>query len=219
MVVNILAPSMLAIDFGHMEAELKKAIAGGTDTIHVDVMDGMFVPNISFGPPVIRYVKKAVPDAKLDVHMMVTDPIRYLDSMVKAGASGVTIHYEATKTPAENLKKIREAGMKVGLSICPDTPVSAIEELLPLVDMVLVMSVYPGFGGQSFMEEAYSRIAEVRRLSDEKGLDLDIEVDGGINLDNVKSVLDAGANVIVAGSAVFGENTEENVRRFLEILA
>ena len=219
MVVNILAPSMLAIDFGHMEAELKKAIAGGTDTIHVDVMDGMFVPNISFGPPVIRYVKKSVPDAKLDVHMMVTDPIRYLDSMVKAGASGVTIHYEATRTPAEDLKKIREAGMKVGLSICPDTPVSAIEELLPLVDMVLVMSVYPGFGGQSFIEEAYSRIAEVRRLSDEKGLDLDIEVDGGINLDNVKSVLDAGANVIVAGSAVFGESTEENVRRFLEILA
>ena len=218
MVVNILAPSMLAIDFGHMEAELKKAIAGGTDTIHVDVMDGMFVPNISFGPPVIRYVKKSVPDAKLDVHMMVTDPIRYLDSMVKAGASGVTIHYEATKTPAEDLKKIREAGMKVGLSICPDTPVSAIEELLPLVDMVLVMSVYPGFGGQSFMEEAYSRIAEVRRLSDEKGLDLDIEVDGGINLDNVKSVLDAGANVIVAGSAVFGESTEENVRKFLEIV-
>ena len=218
MVVNILAPSMLSIDFGHMEAELKKAIAGGTDTIHVDVMDGMFVPNISFGPPVISYVKKSVPDAKLDVHMMVTDPIRYLDSMVKAGASGVTIHYEATKTPAEDLKKIREAGMKVGLSICPDTPVSAIEELLPLVDMVLVMSVYPGFGGQSFMEEAYSRIAEVRRLSDEKGLDLDIEVDGGINLENVKSVLDAGANVIVAGSAVFGESTEENVRKFLEIM-
>ena len=218
MVVNILAPSMLAIDFGHMEAELKKAIAGGTDTIHVDVMDGMFVPNISFGPPVIRYVKKSVPDAKLDVHMMATDPIRYLDCMVKAGASGVTIHYEATKTPAEDLKKIREAGMKVGLSICPDTPVSAIEELLPLVDMVLVMSVYPGFGGQSFMEEAYSRIAEVRRLSDEKGLDLDIEVDGGINLDNVKSVLDAGANVIVAGSAVFGESTEENVRKFLDIM-
>lgn len=218
MVVNILAPSMLAIDFGHMEAELKKAIAGGTDTIHVDVMDGMFVPNISFGPPVIRYVKKSVPEAKLDVHMMVTDPIRYLDSMVKAGASGVTIHYEATKTPAEDLKKIREAGMKVGLSICPDTPVSAIEELLPLVDMVLVMSVYPGFGGQSFIEEAYSRIAEVRRLSDEKGLDLDIEVDGGINLENVKSVLDAGANVIVAGSAVFGESTEENVRKFLEIM-
>ncbi|MCR5214621.1 MAG: ribulose-phosphate 3-epimerase [Eubacterium sp.] len=216
--MNILAPSMLSVDFGHMEKELKIATEAGTDVIHVDVMDGNFVPNISFGPPVIKYVKKAVPNAKLDVHAMIIDPIRYLETFFKLGIWGLTIHYEATDDIRGDLAKIRDLGIRAGVAISPDTPVSAIEDILDQVDMVLAMSVYPGFGGQSFIEATYQKLRELRRISDERGLNLDIEVDGGVSLDNLESILDAGANVIVAGSAIFGPNTGDNVIQFKNIM-
>ncbi|MBR3041748.1 MAG: ribulose-phosphate 3-epimerase [Eubacterium sp.] len=212
--INILAPSMLAIDFGNMEKDLKEVYSAGAYTIHVDVMDGMFVPNISFGPPVIRHVRRILPEAVLDVHMMVTEPARYLERFKTIGINNFTIHYEATKDPEGTLKQIREAGLKVGVSIKPGTPVSVLEPVIDMVDQVLIMSVEPGFGGQSFMPQSYERISAVRKLRE----DIDIEVDGGIYLDNVKDVLDAGANVIVAGSAIFKGDITENVTNFREKL-
>ena len=212
--MNILAPSMLAIDFGNMERDLNEVYSAGANTIHVDIMDGYFVPNISFGPPVLKHVRRILPDAVLDVHMMVIEPVRYLEMVRDAGADNFTIHFEASKDPEGDVKKIREAGLKVGISIKPNTPVSVLEPLIDKVDQVLIMSVEPGFGGQTFMPQALERISAVRKM---RG-DVDIEVDGGIYLDNVKEVIGAGANMIVAGSAVFNGNITENVKNFCEIL-
>ena len=217
--MNILAPSMLSIDFGHMEDELKRAVSSGADTIHVDIMDGQFVPNISFGPPVIRYVRKAVPDAVLDVHMMVKNPAKYFERLINLGAGILTIHAEATDNLRTDLLTIRDAGVKAGVAISPDTSIKEIEYVMDIVDMVLVMSVYPGFGGQKFIQGTYEKIAALKDIRDAKGLDFDIEVDGGVTLDNVRKVLESGANVIVAGSAVFNDNIEDNVKGFLEILS
>ncbi len=216
--MNILAPSMLSADFGNLDSNLKHVIRAGADVIHVDVMDGNFVPNISFGPPVIKYVKKAVPDARLDVHAMILDPIRYLDVLTKFGIWGLTIHVEATNHIKEDLAAIKAAGIRAGVAISPDTPVSSIYDLMDMVDMVLVMSVYPGFGGQSFIEGTYDRIRAVKEKAAERGLELDIQVDGGVTLNNLEDVLDAGANVIVAGSAIFGENIDKNVNDFKNIM-
>ena len=216
--MNRLAPSMLSIDFGHMEEQLKIIAGTGVDIIHVDVMDGMFVPNISFGPPVIRYVKKAVPDMKLDVHMMVQEPSRYFDKMVQLGVANITIHAEATENLRDDLLKIKDFGIKAGVAISPDTPVSEIEAVLGIVDMVLVMTVYPGFGGQKLIPEALDKARELKALREAKELEYNIEVDGGINKENVRDALDAGVNIIVAGSAIFGDNTEENAKEFLELI-
>ena len=215
---NILVPSMLAIDFGHMERELKKAVEAGVKCIHVDIMDGNFVPNISFGPPVVKYVRKAVPDAFLDVHMMVVNPARYIEKYADLGAGMITIHLEATEDIRGDLLKIKALGTKVGVAISPDTPVSAVEPVIDIVDMVLVMTVYPGFGGQQLIPESMNRIKRVREMANKLNSDLNIEVDGGITLDNVSEILDAGANVIVAGSSVFGEHTSKNAKAFLDIL-
>ena len=212
---NKLAPSMLAIDFCHMEDELKIAVDAGMKMLHVDVMDGYFVPNISFGPPVIRYVRKAIPDTFMDVHMMVINPSRYFAKFVNIGADNITIHAEATENLREDLLNLKSMGVNASVAISPDTPISEIESVLDVVDMVLIMSVYPGFGGQEFIPETYNRLKALAAIREERGLSFDIEVDGGVTKDNVSDILAAGANVIAAGSAVFSGDTAQNIHDLL----
>ena len=216
--MNILSPSMLSIDFNNMGENLKKVYNAGAKYIHVDVMDGMFVPNISFGPPVINFVRKAVPDAILDVHLMIEEPGRYIDDYKAAGADIMCVHAEACKHLHRTIQAIHNAGMKAAVALNPATPVEAIKYVIDDCDMVLVMSVNPGFGGQTFIPSALEKIKEVKALALERNLDIDIEVDGGVKLSNLKEVLDAGANVIVAGSAIFNDDIEKNVSDFLKIM-
>lgn len=214
----ILAPSILAADFKELGKEIKATEEHGAEYLHFDVMDGMFVPSISFGMPVLASIKGCT-EQVMDVHLMIQEPIRYIEAFQKAGADLVTIHLEACEDVHATITKIRECGLKVGISICPDTPVSAVEPYAEDVDMILIMSVHPGFGGQKFIESSLDKIRETRAMLDAKGLQTDIQVDGGIYLTNVREVLDAGANVIVAGSAVFkGGQAAENTRQFMEIL-
>ncbi len=214
----ILAPSILAADFKNLGNEIKATEENGAKYLHFDVMDGLFVPSISFGMPVLKSIKSCT-NQVMDVHLMINEPIRYVEAFKEAGADLITIHLEACEDVDTTLEKIKECGLKAGISICPDTPVSALEPYMEKVDMVLIMSVHPGFGGQKFIENSLDKIRETRALANEKGLDLDIQVDGGIYLTNVREVLDAGANIIVAGSAVFkGGNGAGNTRQFMEIL-
>jgi ribulose-phosphate 3-epimerase len=170
--------------------------------IHIDVMDGVFVPNISFGFPVMKPIRKAS-DKVLDVHLMIVDPEKYVAQFAEAGADIVTFHYEATQTPREAIRLIRESGAKVGISIKPKTPVEVLRELLPEVDLVLVMSVEPGFGGQSFIEGSTDKVRELRKMIDEAGLNVTIEIDGGVSAANARELYEAGCDALVAGSAVF----------------
>ena len=212
-----IAPSVLAADFSNLECELKDIETGGADLVHLDVMDGTFVPNISFGIPVIQGIRKAS-NMVFDAHLMIVDPERYVEQFRKAGADIINFHVEATKDPAGCIAKIKETGAKVGITIKPKTPVETIKPFLKDVDMVLVMTVEPGFGGQKFMADQVPKIAQLAAWKKELGLSYDIEVDGGITLDNVREVLDAGANVIVAGSAVFGkEDIAGAAKGFMEI--
>ena len=196
------APSMLSADFGHLERDTRMIDRSAAEWVHIDVMDGVFVPNISFGFPVMKPIRKAT-SKFLDVHLMIVSPEKYVARFVEAGADLVTFHLEATADPAGCIVRIREAGAKVGISIKPATPVEALREWLPAVDLVLVMSVEPGFGGQSFIPGSLDRIRELRALATELGLATIIEVDGGISAANAREVFDAGAEVLVAGSAVF----------------
>lgn len=213
----ILAPSILAADFKALGKEMELTEEAGAQYIHFDVMDGMFVPSISFGMPVLQSIKGATSQV-MDAHLMVQEPIRYIEDFKKAGADIVTVHLEACVDVDATIKKIRSSGMKAGLSICPDTKAEDAKRYLPDIDMLLVMSVHPGFGGQKFIPESLEKIRALRTMADELGLDTDIEVDGGIYHSNVREVLDAGANVIVAGSAVFGGDTMKNTKEFMEIL-
>ncbi len=213
----ILAPSILAADFRSLGQEMKKTWDQGAAYLHFDVMDGMFVPSISFGMPVLASIQ-GVTEQVMDVHLMVQEPIRYVEAFQKAGADLVTIHLEACEDVKAAIDKIRTLGMKAGLSICPETDCESVKPYLKDVDMVLVMSVHPGFGGQKFIPESLDKIRRIREMIKEQGLSVDIEVDGGIYLSNVREVLDAGANVIVAGSAVFGGDPGKNTRDFMEIL-
>jgi len=196
-----IAPSILAADFGHLAQDIDR-IAPLVDLLHVDVMDGHFVPNISLGPPVISSIRQAT-DLYLDCHLMITDPLAYLESMKKAGADGVTVHIEAVPDPMPVILEARDLGLDLGLVINPPTPVSAIDPYLDQVSMVVVMSVHPGFGGQSFIEKALPKIEELREIIDSRGLSTDIEVDGGIDLRTAGPAREAGADIFVAGTSVF----------------
>lgn len=213
----ILAPSMLSADFKELGKELRIIEENGAQYLHFDVMDGMFVPNISFGIPVLASIRPAT-KMICDAHLMVTEPIRYIEAFKKAGADLITIHLEACEDVDATIAKIRECGCKVGISICPDTPVTSLENYVEKVDMVLIMSVHPGFGGQSFIPSSLDKIRQLKAMIEEKGLSVDIQVDGGIGLGNVEEVVKAGANIIVAGSSVFRDDIAKNTRDMLEIL-
>jgi len=197
-----ISPSVLACDFSHMAEEAQKVEAAGCQYLHLDVMDGMFVPNISFGAPVITCLRDKT-KAVFDVHLMIMDPMRYIDDFVKAGADIITIHYESCENYVEVLKYIRSVGCKAGIVIKPKTPASVLDDLIDLVDLILIMTVEPGFGGQKLIPECVEKVKYAAELIKKSGRDIDLEVDGGVTPENVGMVKEAGANVIVAGSAIF----------------
>ena len=213
----VLSPSILAADFKVLGQEMKKTEENGAAYIHFDVMDGLFVPSISFGMPVLASIHDAT-EQFMDAHLMVQEPIRYVEAFQKAGADYVTVHLEACEDVKTTLDKIHACGMKAGLAVNPETDVKELVPYLEDVEMILIMSVHPGFGGQKFIPESLDKIREVRAMLNEKNLETDIQVDGGIYVENVREVLDAGANVIVAGSAVFRGDAGENTAKFMEIL-
>ena len=213
----VLSPSILAADFKVLGQEMKKTEENGAAYIHFDVMDGMFVPSISFGMPVLASIHDAT-EQFMDAHLMVQEPIRYVEAFQKAGADSVTVHLEACEDVKTTLDKIHACGMKAGLAVNPETDVKELVPYLEDVEMILIMSVHPGFGGQKFIPESLDKIREVRAMLNEKNLETDIQVDGGIYVENVREVLDAGANVIVAGSAGFRGDAGENTAKFMEIL-
>ncbi len=214
--MTILAPSVLGADFKHLEKDLRAVSEAGAQYIHLDVMDGCFVPSISFGMPCISSIRSCT-DKVFDVHMMVQEPIRYVREIRDCGADLICVHAEACRHLDSTLAAIRKTGAKAGVALNPATPLETIGLVLPLVDMVLVMTVNPGFGGQKLIHYTLDKVRTLRKCCEERGLQMDIEVDGGVTFENIHDVLQAGANVIVAGSAVFRGDSGENTRRFMEI--
>ena len=214
---SILSPSILAADFGNLARDIRTIDEAGAEYVHIDVMDGSFVPSISFGMPVIKSIRP-LSNRVFDVHLMIVEPIRYIDEFADLGADIITVHVEACKDVAATLTAIHERGIKAGITLNPATPVSEIVPYLPMVDMVLVMSVNPGFGGQKFIDSSIQKLEEVAKCRTKLKLNYDIEVDGGVNFDNIQDICRAGANVIVAGSTVFRGDVAENVRRLKELM-
>lgn len=215
--MNRLSPSILAADFWKLGEQIKEAEDAGITYLHVDVMDGLFVPSISFGMPILESIRKRT-DLFLDVHLMIERPERYVEEFAAIGADLINFHIEAAEDVKAVIDKIRSTGKKVGITIKPATPAEAVRPYLAFVDMVLVMTVEPGFGGQKLLPECLEKVKAIRAMADEMGLATDVEVDGGIHTGNVKDALDAGANVIVAGSAVFKNDISVNVESFNKIL-
>ena len=215
--MNILAPSILSADFASLGEDVKKAERSGAQYLHIDVMDGAFVPSLSLGFPVIKSIRR-VTNLVFDVHLMICDPDRYIEEFAAAGAGIITVHAEACPNLNRTIASIKENGCKAGVALNPATPLTGLSYILDDLDMVLLMTVNPGFGGQKYIESCTRKIRGLKRMISERDLEIDIEVDGGIKLDNVQKVLEAGANVIVAGSAVFGGDVEQNVKDFLKVL-
>jgi len=207
-----IAPSILSADFSKLGEDIERIDKGGADFIHIDVMDGSFVPNISFGLPVIKSIRNRT-DKVFDVHLMINNPSNYIDDFIEAGADIITVHYEADKHIDRTINYIKSKGRKAAVSLNPGTSTSVLKDLIPILDMVLIMSVNPGFGGQKFIPYCLDKIKEIKAISNKVNPDLLIEVDGGIDKTNVKEVIEAGANVIVAGSAVFnGGEISDNIK-------
>lgn len=215
--MTILSPSILAADFARLGEQVEKVDKAGAKYIHIDVMDGVFVPSISFGFPVIQSLRK-VTDKFFDVHLMITEPERYVDQFAAAGADGLTIHIEACRCMVDTLLKIKSMGLRTGISLHPQTPIDTLYPYLDYVDQVLVMTVNTGFGGQKYLDSCTSKIVDVKAEIERRGLKVDVAVDGGVNKENVGMILDAGANVIVSGSSVFKGDIDANVEYFMDIL-
>lgn len=215
--MNCLSPSILSADFKRLAEQIEELDEAGAQYVHIDVMDGMFVPSISFGIPVMKSIRSCS-ERIFDVHLMIEEPIRYISEFAEAGADLITVHAESCKHLDRTIEAVKEKGLLVGVALNPATPLEAIKYVLPKVDMVLIMTVNPGFGGQKLIPYTVDKVRELKCMIDSQGLKTDIEVDGGINLKNVTEVMEAGANIIVAGSAVFNGDVTENVKQFISII-